>query len=160
MLHQIGSEISLAQQDLALICNETAMFLTPPKHPKSTCQRRGTGAGVGLAALAAVGLFGGGLVVGGSDSCGLRGFFGNCQDQWKGNAENVRRIADFQNSFTEYVSEFMANAVAKFSLVENELAALNAIQSEMAATQYKNWVVIRGQLISFSLAKFSYFTRL
>ena len=35
MLHQIDYEISLAQQDLALIRNKTAMFLTPPKPPKS-----------------------------------------------------------------------------------------------------------------------------
>ena len=33
-----------------------------------------------------------------------------------------------------------------FFLVENELAALNAIQSEMAATQDKNWVIIQEQL--------------
>ena len=31
-------------------------------------------------------------------------------------------------------------------LVENELGALNAIQSEMAATQDKNWVIIQEQL--------------
>ena len=61
-LHRIDYEILLAQQDLALIRNETAMFLTPPKPPESTRQRRGAGAGVGLAALAAVGLFGGDLL--------------------------------------------------------------------------------------------------
>ena len=54
MLHRIDHEISVAQQDLGLIRNETAMFLTPPKPPKSTLERRGAGAGVGLAALAAV----------------------------------------------------------------------------------------------------------
>ena len=59
MLHQIDNEISAAQRDLALIPNETAIFLEPPQPTKSTRQRRGTGAGVGLAALAAVGLFGG-----------------------------------------------------------------------------------------------------
>ena len=63
MLDQIDREMSLAQQDLALIRNETAMFLTPPKLSKSTRQR--CGATMGLAALAAVGLFGGGLAVGG-----------------------------------------------------------------------------------------------
>ena len=81
MLHQIDNEISAAQLDLALIRNETALFLKPPQPTKSTRQRRGAGAGVDLAALAAVGLFGGGLAVGSSDSCGLRGIFGNCQDQ-------------------------------------------------------------------------------
>ena len=146
MLHQIDYEISLEQQDLALIRNETDMFLKPPQHTKSTRQRRGASAGVGLAALAAVGLFGGGLAVGGSDSCGLRGIFGNCQDQSKANAENVRRLADFQNSPTDYITEFVTLTGEKFFLVENELAALNAIQSEMAATQDKNWVIIQKQL--------------
>ena len=101
MLYQIDNEISAAQLDLALIRNETAMFLKPPQPTKSTRQRRGAGAGVGLAALATVGLFGGGLAVGSSDSCGLRGFFGNCQDQSKANAENIRRFADFQNTLTD-----------------------------------------------------------
>ena len=137
MLHQIDTEISAAQLDFALIRNETAMFLKPPQPTKSTRQRRGAGAGVGLAALAAVGLFGGGLAVSSSDSCGLRGIFGNCQDQSKANAEIIRRLADFQNSLTDYVTEFITNTDEKFFLVENELAALNAIQSEMAATQDK-----------------------
>ena len=73
MLRQIDVEISLAQRDLALIRNETAMFPTLPTPSKSTRQR--CGATMGLAALAAIGIFGGGLAVGGSDSCGLRGFF-------------------------------------------------------------------------------------
>ena len=41
---------------------------------------------MGLAVLAAVGLFDGGLAIGFSGSCGLRGIFGNCQDQSKVNA--------------------------------------------------------------------------
>ena len=143
MLHQIDHEISLAQQDTALIRNETVLFFTPPKPPKSTRHRRG--ASMGLAALAAVGPFVGGLAVSGSDSCGLRGLVGNCQDQGKANAEYVRRLVDFQNSLTDNVTEFMTNMDECFSLVENELAALNAIQSEMAATQDKNWVIIPEQ---------------
>ena len=146
MLHQIDNETSAAQLDLALIRNETAMFLKPLQPTKSTRQRRGAGFGVGLAALAAVGLFGGGLAVGSSDSCCLRGIFGNCQDQSKANAENIRRLSDFQNSLADYVTEFITNTDEKFFLVENELAALNAIQSEMAATQDKNWVIIQEQL--------------
>ena len=146
MLHQIDKEISAAELDLELIRNEITMFLKPPQPTKSTRQRRGAGASVGLAALAAVGLFGGGLAVGSSDSCGLRGIFGNCQDQSKANAEIIRRLADFQNSLTDYVTEFITNTDEKFFLVENELAALNAIQSEMAATQDKNWVIIQEQL--------------
>ena len=146
MLHQIDNEISAAQLDLALIRNETAIFLEPPEATKSTRQRRGAGAGVALAALAAVGVFGGGLAVDGSDSYGLRGFSGNCQDQSKANAENLRCLADSQNSLTDYVTEFITNTDEKSFLVEIGLAALNAIQSEMAATQDKDWVIIHEQL--------------
>ena len=77
LLHQSDNEILAGQLDLAHIRNETAMFLKPPQPTKSIRQRRGAGAGVGVAALAAAGLFVGGLAVGGSDSCGLRGIFGN-----------------------------------------------------------------------------------
>ena len=146
MLHQIDKEISAAQLHLALIRSETAMFLKPPQPTKSTRQRRGAGAGVGLATYAAVGLFGGGLAVGGSASCGLRGIFGNCQDRSKANAENVCRLADFQNSLTDDVIEFTTHTVEKFFFVENELAALNAVQLEMAPIQDKNWVIIQEQL--------------
>ena len=67
MLLQIENEIAEAQKDLLIIRNETSMFLSPPK-PESTRQRRG--AAVGMAALAAVGLFGSGVAMGNSDSCG------------------------------------------------------------------------------------------
>ena len=146
MLHQIDNEISAAQLDLSLIRKETAMFLKPHQPTKFTSQRRGAGAGVGLAALAAVGLFSGGLAVGSSDSCGLRGIFGNCQDQSKANAESIRRLAEFQISLTDYVTKFITHTDKNFFLVEKDLAALNAIQSEMAAAQDKNWVIIQEQL--------------
>ena len=144
MLYQIDHEISEAQKDLQIISNETSMFLSPPKPSEPTRQRRG--AGVGVAALAAVGLFGGGLALGSSDGCGLRGIFGNCQDQSKANAENIRRLSEFQDSLTAYVTEFTTDSNKKFYLVENELAALNAIQKEMAETQDKNWAIIQEQL--------------
>ena len=73
-------------------------------------------------------------------------FFGNCPDQSKANAEHVRRLADFQDSRTDYVTEFMTDMDEKFFLVENESAVLNAIQSEMTATQDKTWVIIQEQL--------------
>ena len=51
-----------------------------------------------------------------------------------------------QNSLTAYITEVITNTDEKFFLVENQLVALNAIQSEMAATQDKNWVIIQEQL--------------
>ena len=41
------------------------------------------------------------------------------------------------------------NAEEKFFLVKNELAALNAIQAEMSATQIRNWVIIQEQFDVF-----------
>ena len=73
MLLQIKQEIYESENDLAIIRNETSMFLRPPSEQNPTRTRRG--ASLGLAALAAVGLFGGGVVMGNSDSCGLRGIF-------------------------------------------------------------------------------------
>ena len=73
-------------------------------------------------------------------------FFGNCQDQSKANAEVVRRLADFLNSHTDYVTEFRANTDEKFFLVENDMVALNPIQFEMAATEVKIWIIIGEQL--------------
>ena len=104
---------------------------------------------MGLAALAAVERFGGGLAIGGSDSCGSGGFFGNCQDQSKANAESVRRLVEFENSLTDYVTEIITNANDKIFLVEKELAALNAIQYEIATTQDGNWVIMKEQLFVY-----------
>ena len=147
VLHQIDNEISAAELDHAFVRLKTAMFLKPHQPTNSARQRRA--AGVGLAALAAVGLLGEGLAVGGSDSCGLRVIFGNCPDQSKANAENIRRLADFQSSLNDYVTEYITKTDEKFFLFENELAALNAIQSVMAATQDKNWVSIQEQLAAY-----------
>ena len=72
--------------------------------------------------------------------------FGNCQDQSEAIAEIVRHLAHFRNFFTNYVTEFITNTDEKFSPVETEFAALNALQCEMAATQDKNWVNIQEQL--------------
>ena len=89
------------------MCNARAIFLTRSQPPQSF--RQSGNASVGLLGFAAVGFFRGGLAVGGSDSRALCGFFGNCQTQSKANAENVRHLADFQNSFTDYVAEFSTN---------------------------------------------------
>ena len=99
------------------------MFLRPPS--KRTRQRRG--ACVGLAALATIGLFGGGDAMGSSDSFSPRGIFGGYHDEAKANAANIRRISDFQDVLTEFFTEFSPDTDGKFFLVKKELAALNAI---------------------------------
>ena len=70
------------------------------------------------------------------------GFFGNCRDHPETNDGNLRRVADLQKSFTDYVTKVMTNTDENLNFVETVLAALNAIQAEMAATQVKNMVII------------------
>ena len=125
-----------------VIRNETSMFLSPLK-PEATRQRRGTA--LGMAALAAVGLFGSGLVMRKSDSCGLRGIFGGCHDQTKANAKNIRTISEVQDVLTVFVTDLSTNTDEKFFLEENELAALQAIQAEMSRTQNTNWAIFQEQ---------------
>ena len=140
MLLQIENELAEAKKDLIVIRNKTFMFLSPPK-PEATRQRRG--AAVGMAALAAVGLLGSGVAVGNSDSCGLRGIFGGCYEQTRAKAESVRTIIEFQDVLTDFVTELSTNTDAKFFLVENELASLQAFQAEMSCTQNTNWTIIQ-----------------
>ena len=146
MLYQINHEITESENDLTLIRNETSMFLRPPSEQQP---RKRRGAGVGLTALAAVGLFGSGIAMGSSDSCGIRGIFGGCHDQAQANAANIRRLSDYQDILTQFVTEFHMNTEEKFYLVKNELAALNAIQAEMSATQNRNWEIIQEQFDVF-----------
>ena len=113
MLHQIDHEIFLAQQNLVLIRNETAMCFTPPKLLKSTRHRRT--ARMGLADLAAVGLFGGGLAAGGSDSCGLRGLFGNCQGQSRQMQKMYAALLTFK---THYLRNLWLTRMKTFFLLK------------------------------------------
>ena len=115
MLQQRETEIHTTELDVALLRNETALFLSPPQQQWNTRHRRGSQ--VGLAALAAVGLFGGGggggVALGSSDSCGLQVIFGSCQDDAKANAENIRKISEFQDVLTQYVTEFTTSTDKK-----------------------------------------------
>ena len=77
-------------------------------------------------------------------------FFGPCQDQSEANAENIYRRADLQDFLRAGVTKFATRTVEMFYLVENELAALNAIEADMAAAQHKNWVINQKQLNVFA----------
>ena len=144
MLSQIGNEIRESLNDLITIRNEASVFL----HPPSESQPPRCGAGVGPATLASVGLFGGGVALGGSKSCGIWNFRG-CQGEVQANAAGNRRLSDDQDVLTQFVLEFSTNTMkCFFFLIKNELAALNAVQAEVAPTQSLNWTVIQEQLIT------------
>ena len=43
--------------------------------------------------------------MGSSDSCGHLGTIGGCQDEAETNAADIRRLSDFQDVLTQFVSE-------------------------------------------------------
>ena len=71
ILVQINHEINEAANGVIFLRNETSAFLSPPSPQRPSRQKRGASAGA--VALAAVGLFGGGVALGSSGSCGLQG---------------------------------------------------------------------------------------
>ena len=121
------------------------MFLLPPSESQPTRHRRGTG--VGFAVLAAVGLIDGGVDIKSSDSCGLRGLLAGCHAQV--NASNNYRLSDYQDIRTQFVTETCTHTDGNFFLVTNELAALNAIQTQVASTPNRNWVNIQKKWNKF-----------
>ena len=110
VLVHINHEINEAANDVILLRNETSAFLSPPSPQRPSRQKRGASAGA--VALAAVGLFG---------RCfgkfwlvrSTRNFW-NFQDQSKANAENIRRLSDFQDILSQYVTEFSSSTENKF----------------------------------------------
>ena len=110
-------------------------------------QRRG--APIAALAVASIGLFGGGVLVGNSE-CGLFGFFGSCQEQAKENAENIMRLADFSEAVATDLHRLRTNTNKFFFLVSEELAEIKKIQDEMISIHNHNWQLIDEQLDTFA----------
>lgn len=141
LLDKIATENETARLEVELIRNETAAFLTSGEE----FGRQKRGAHVGAALLAGVGLFGGGLLLGNSGSCGIAGIFGNCQNYGRQNAENIDRLNEFASALTDYVLEVESESNEKFFLISDELREIKRIQEEMQSNQNKNWEIIEKQ---------------
>ena len=64
------------------------------------------------------GLFGSGLITGGSAECGLTGILGTCQDQSETNAGIIEHLGTITSVLTSYVSQLRTNSDEKFFLVQ------------------------------------------
>ena len=148
MLQQIETEIHTAELNVVLLRNETALFLSPPQQQWNTRHRRGSQ--VGLAALAAVGLFGGGVALGSSDSCGLQGIFGSCQDDAKANAENTRKLSDFQDVLTQYVTEFTTSTDKNFLWLKMKWRPFTTSKGNLLIRRTKNGHLSNNSLMFLS----------
>ena len=105
-----------------MLRNETATFLQNDKEVMQSRQRRG--AHVGALAMAGIGLFGSGLMMGGSAGCGLTGIFGSCQDQAKTNAANIEHLSTITTTIVDYVAKMQTTNDEKFFVVSNKLAEI------------------------------------
>ena len=141
LIKAIESEVLLAEQEIGNLHRETSQFLNGAEVPSSTRKRRN--------ALAAIGLFGSGVLLGGQGGCGLLGIFGTCQDKSKANAENITRVADYTEQVATFVSKIKSKVDKKFYLVSEELKELKTIQQQMAETQNKNWEIVEEQFAVF-----------
>ena len=108
MLFQFDHELQETRHDLSTFLNETSMFLRSPSDSQHTPQRHA--AGLSLVPLLAVRLFGSGVVMGSSISCGLPGIFGGCQDEAKAKVENILRLLDFRDALTHFFI-FLCNSL-------------------------------------------------
>ena len=94
LLNQIKKETNIAKLLVDQLHIETKELLNPDQMPRNRQRRE---APIAALAVASIGMFGDGVLVGNSE-CGLFGFFGSCQEQAKENAENIMRLADFSEA--------------------------------------------------------------
>ena len=90
------------------------------------------------AAVAAIGLFGGGITFGYGD-CGIKGIFGSCQEKAKQNAQNIKKLGDYAISLGHATT---GKRNAKFFRVSKEPEMLHGIQRKFIETQNENWRAI------------------
>ena len=93
---------------------------------------------VGALAMGGIGLFGSGMMVGGSTNCWLTVIFGSCQDQAKENAANIEQLDTFTTILVDHISKLKTDNNAKFFIVGNKLAERGSTKTDNR-TLNKNW---------------------
>ena len=141
LLHQVQTEVTLAELELMALRNCTSSFLNTEQHTASGHNRSPRAAPLAMMALASVGLFGSGIALG-TGECGLRGISGSCQERAKQNAANIEKLSEFTDFLAEYVFKLQNEVNEKFFTLTTEVAALKTLQKEMLEIQNRNWKLI------------------
>ena len=136
LLHQVKNEVSFAKQELTSLRKYTASFLHEQQQTSNLRQKRAPA--LAIAALASVGFFGGGFLLGKTAGYGLREIFGSCNDKSKENAENIVRLSDFASQIAENVYTLAEILDEKFFMVTSELNSIKQAQDEMIQIQNRN----------------------
>ena len=137
-------EVNQSKTDIESVRNESSTFLgenskvTKLTTTEEKLLQEARGAHIGALAAAGIGLFGSGLMAGGSADCGLTGIFSTCQDQSETNAANNEHLGKIILVLTNYVSQLRTDFDEKFFLVSNKLKETEEAQAQMTETQNNN----------------------
>ena len=145
VVSEVQKEIDAAEIELEQLQLEIQSLLPPPAQPIRQ-NRTARGAPIAAAALGAIGLFGGGVIMG-SGSCGLTGIFGKCQSAK--NSEEINKLFRYQEYIIDNMEHISHITDVKFRVVSKELKAIHDIQNQMAEIQNENWEVIQNQLETY-----------
>ena len=139
----IEDKAEAAKQEAQAIRTDTSRFLN--KNQLESTRTRRAAPLIAAAAIAGIGLFGSGVMMGNSGGCGIMGIFGSCQDQAQANAKNIETLEQYSMALADYVSEIESSSNEKFFTISNELSEIRAIQQQTIENQNKNWKIIEEQ---------------
>ena len=134
----IEDKAEAAKQEAQAIRTDTSRFLN--KNPLDSARTRRGAPLIAAAAIASIGLFGSGIMMGNSGGCGIMGIFGSCQDQAKANAKNIETLEKYSMALTDYVSE-----IETFFAILNELSEIRRVQQQTIENQNRNWKILEEQ---------------
>ena len=143
LLDMIEDKAEAAKQEAQAIRTDTSRFLN--KNQLDSTRNRRAAPLIAAAAIAGIGLFGSGVMMGNSGGCGIMGIFGSCQDQAQANAKNIETLEQYSMALTDYVSEIESSSNEKFFTISNELSEIRAIQQQTIENQNKIWKIIEEQ---------------
>ena len=139
----IEDKAEAAKQEAQAIRTDTSRFLNKNPLDSSLTHRRAQL--IAAAAIAGIGLFGSGIMMGNSGGYGIMGIFGSCQDQAQANAKNIETLEQYSMAFKDYVSEIETSINEKFFAISNEVSEIRAIQQQTIENQNRNWKILEEQ---------------
>ena len=139
----IEDKAEAEKQEAQTIRTDTSRFLN--KNPLDSARTRRGAPLIAAAAIAGIGLFGSGIMMGNSGGCGIMGIFGSCQDQAQANSKNIETLEQYSMALTDYVSEIETSSNEKFFAISNELSEIRAIQQHTVENQNRSWKILEEQ---------------
>ena len=139
----IEDKAAAAKQETQTIRTDTSRFLN--KNPLDSARTRRGARLIAAAAIAGIGLFESGIMMGNSGGCGIMGIFGSCQDQAQAIAKNIETLEQYSMALTDYVSDIETSSNEKFFAISNELSEIRAIEQHTVENQNRNWKILEEQ---------------